>query len=49
MCKAGFAGSAPIGCGGGVIADLFAEHDRASATALFSLGPLMGAFRYVPL
>ncbi|OJA12253.1 hypothetical protein AZE42_04088 [Rhizopogon vesiculosus] len=39
---AGLAGSAPIACGGGVIADLFAEHERASAMALFSLGPLLG-------
>jgi len=46
---AGFAGSAPIACGGGVIADLFAERERASAMALFSLGPLMGVFRVVQL
>jgi len=44
ICKAGFAGSASIACGGGVIADLFAERERASAMALYSLGPLMGAF-----
>jgi len=47
--KAGLAGSTPIACGGGVIADLFAERDRASAMALFSLGPLMGAFHGVQL
>ncbi|KAI1796256.1 MFS general substrate transporter [Ganoderma leucocontextum] len=39
---AGFAGSAPIACGGGTISDLFSETDRASAMALYSLGPLLG-------
>lgn len=39
---AGFVGSAPIACGGGVISDLFAERDRASAMALYSIGPLIG-------
>ncbi|KAG2146715.1 major facilitator superfamily domain-containing protein [Suillus clintonianus] len=39
---AGLAGSAPISCGGGVVSDLFAEHERASAMALFSIGPLIG-------
>ncbi|KAF8155763.1 multidrug resistance protein 4 [Crassisporium funariophilum] len=38
----GLAGSAPIACGAGSIGDLFAERDRASAMALFSLGPLIG-------
>ncbi|KIJ70225.1 hypothetical protein HYDPIDRAFT_104912 [Hydnomerulius pinastri MD-312] len=38
----GFAGSAPIACGGGCIGDLFSERDRASAMALYSLGPLIG-------
>ncbi|KAH7916329.1 major facilitator superfamily domain-containing protein [Hygrophoropsis aurantiaca] len=38
----GFAGSAPIACGGGVIGDLFSERDRASAMALYSIGPLIG-------
>ncbi|KAF8558851.1 MFS general substrate transporter [Imleria badia] len=38
----GLAGSAPIACGGGVISDLFAEKDRASAMALYCLGPLIG-------
>ncbi|KAJ8597731.1 multidrug resistance protein 4 [Rhizopogon salebrosus TDB-379] len=38
----GLAGSAPIACGGGVIADLFVERERASAMALYSLGPLLG-------
>ncbi|KAG1755828.1 major facilitator superfamily domain-containing protein [Suillus lakei] len=39
---AGFAASPPIACGPGVVADLFAEHERASALALFSVGPLIG-------
>ncbi|KAG1755813.1 major facilitator superfamily domain-containing protein [Suillus lakei] len=39
---AGLAGSAPISCGGGVVSDLFAERDRASAMALYSIGPLIG-------
>ena len=47
ICKGGFAGSASIACGGGVVADLFAERERASAMALYSLGPLMGAFHNV--
>ncbi|PIL37274.1 MFS general substrate transporter [Ganoderma sinense ZZ0214-1] len=38
----GFAGSAPIACGGGTISDLFSEKERASAMALYSLGPLLG-------
>ncbi|KAF9023683.1 MFS general substrate transporter [Hymenopellis radicata] len=38
----GFAGSAPIACGGGTIGDLFSEKERASAMALYSLGPLVG-------
>ncbi|KAF5311123.1 hypothetical protein D9619_008078 [Psilocybe cf. subviscida] len=38
----GFSGSAPIACGGGSIGDLFAAEDRASAMALYSLGPLIG-------
>ncbi|KAJ7844613.1 major facilitator superfamily domain-containing protein, partial [Mycena olivaceomarginata] len=39
---AGFSGSAPIACGGGVIGDLFSERDRAAAMAIYSLGPLIG-------
>ena len=39
---AGFAGSAPIACGGGTISDLFSEKERASAMAIYSLGPLIG-------
>ncbi|KAF9482341.1 multidrug resistance protein 4 [Pholiota conissans] len=38
----GFSGSAPIAIGGGVVSDLFSERDRASAMALFSIGPLLG-------
>ncbi|KAF5357193.1 hypothetical protein D9756_006598 [Leucocoprinus leucothites] len=38
----GLSGSAPIAIGGGSISDLFAERDRASAMALFTLGPLVG-------
>ncbi|KAF8830696.1 hypothetical protein HHX47_DHR2001051 [Lentinula edodes] len=34
--------SAPIACGGGSIGDLFSERDRASAMAIYSLGPLIG-------
>lgn len=39
---AGFAGSAPIACGGGTVSDLFSEKERASAMAIYSLGPLLG-------
>ncbi|KAG6830112.1 hypothetical protein H0H92_002161 [Tricholoma furcatifolium] len=39
---AGFSGSAPIACGGGSVGDLFSERDRASAMAVYSLGPLVG-------
>ncbi|KAF8800563.1 multidrug resistance protein 4 [Phlegmacium glaucopus] len=38
----GLSGSAPIAVGGGSIGDLFSERDRASAMALYSLGPLIG-------
>ncbi|KIM47059.1 hypothetical protein M413DRAFT_440604 [Hebeloma cylindrosporum] len=38
----GLSGSAPIACGGGSVSDLFSERDRASAMALYSLGPLIG-------
>ncbi|KAF8887590.1 multidrug resistance protein 4 [Infundibulicybe gibba] len=38
----GLSGSAPIACGGGSIGDLFSERDRASAMAVYSLGPLIG-------
>ncbi|KAJ7033665.1 major facilitator superfamily domain-containing protein [Mycena alexandri] len=39
---AGFSGGAPSACGGAVISDLFAERERASAMAVYSLGPLIG-------
>lgn len=40
--SAGFSGSAPIACGAGSVGDLFSARDRASAMAVYSLGPLMG-------
>ncbi|KAI5119904.1 hypothetical protein M0805_003708 [Coniferiporia weirii] len=39
---AGLGGSAPVAIGGGVIGDMFAEQDRATAMAVFTLGPLLG-------
>ena len=42
MIPAGFSGSAPIAIGGGSVSDLFSERDRASAMALYCLGPLLG-------
>ncbi|KAG2367001.1 multidrug resistance protein 4 [Suillus spraguei] len=39
---AGFVGGTPIACGGGVVNDLFSERDRAPATALCYIGPLIG-------
>ncbi|KAF9890222.1 hypothetical protein FE257_006134 [Aspergillus nanangensis] len=39
---AGFAGVAPITCGGGTIADIMPTEKRGVAMALFSLGPLFG-------
>ncbi|KAG2124939.1 major facilitator superfamily domain-containing protein [Suillus cothurnatus] len=38
---AGLAGGAPVGCGGGVVSDLFSERDRAAGMALYNLGPLI--------
>jgi MFS family permease len=38
----GLSGSVPIALGGGSISDLFAESERSSAMALYSLGPLLG-------
>ncbi|ESK90159.1 mfs multidrug [Moniliophthora roreri MCA 2997] len=38
----GFSGAAPIACGGGTVGDLFSERDRASAMALYTIGPLLG-------
>ncbi|KAG2361256.1 major facilitator superfamily domain-containing protein [Suillus spraguei] len=39
---AGFVGSAPVACGGGVVSDIFSESDRASAMAVYFVGPLIG-------
>ncbi|KAI9000887.1 multidrug resistance protein 4 [Trametes punicea] len=39
---AGFVGSAPVACGGGIVSDLFSEKERASAMSLYTLGPLIG-------
>lgn len=39
---AGIGGSGCITLGAGVIADLFPLHERAKATALWSMGPLLG-------
>jgi len=44
LYPAGLAGGAPVGCGGGVVSDLFSERDRAAGMALYNLGPLIGAF-----
>lgn len=41
---AGFSGSAPIAIGSGSVGDLFAARERASAMALYSVGPLIGPF-----
>ncbi|KAJ7431332.1 multidrug resistance protein 4 [Mycena latifolia] len=38
----GLSGSAPVACGAAVISDLFCERERASAMAIYSLGPLIG-------
>ncbi|KAF8234590.1 MFS general substrate transporter [Tricholoma matsutake] len=38
----GFSGSTPIACGAGSISDCFAPRDRASAMAVYTLGPLVG-------
>jgi multidrug resistance protein len=39
---AGCAGSAPLTLGGGTVADLFPQQQRAGAMAIWSLGPLLG-------
>ena len=39
---AGFNGSACLALGGGVIADMIAPESRGKATALWSIGPLLG-------
>ena len=43
----GLSGSAPLAIGGGTVSDVFAEHERAAAMALYTLGPLLGKHRYV--
>lgn len=42
MDAAGLSGGAPIAIGGGSVGDLFSERDRASAMAIYNLGPLIG-------
>ena len=42
FASAGFSGSAPVAIGGGSVADLFSERDRATAMALYNFGPLLG-------
>ncbi|TFY82605.1 hypothetical protein EWM64_g1411 [Hericium alpestre] len=42
IVSGGWVGSAAIAIGGGVIGDLFSERDRATAMAIYSLGPLIG-------
>jgi len=39
---AGCAGSAPLTLGGGSIADMFPQEQRAGATAVWAMGPLLG-------
>lgn len=39
---AGIFGATPLALGAGSVADLFAERDRASAMAMYTLGPLLG-------
>ncbi|KAG7098298.1 hypothetical protein E1B28_000260 [Marasmius oreades] len=38
----GFSGGAPFAIGGGSVGDMFAPHERASAMAIYNLGPLLG-------
>ena len=45
MWSAGFWGSAPVAIGGGTIGDVFDASERASAMALFTMGPLFGMHR----
>ena len=42
FASAGLSGSAPLAIGGGSVADLFSETERASAMALYNFGPLLG-------
>ncbi|EJD34585.1 MFS general substrate transporter, partial [Auricularia subglabra TFB-10046 SS5] len=39
---AGLGGSAAVGIGGGVVADVFNERERAQAMGIYTLGPLIG-------
>ncbi|GJJ13599.1 hypothetical protein Clacol_007855 [Clathrus columnatus] len=41
---AGWTGATPLAIGGGTVADLFSERERAGAMALYTLGPLIGGF-----
>ncbi|KAJ0168957.1 putative transporter [Colletotrichum tanaceti] len=45
----GCAGSAPMAVGGGTIADMHMADERGKATALFSLGPLLGPAGFLSL
>ncbi|KAI4524078.1 major facilitator superfamily domain-containing protein [Schizophyllum commune] len=38
----GYPGAGPVSIGGGCVADLFREEERASAMALYTLGPVIG-------
>ncbi|KAM6492968.1 multidrug resistance protein 4 [Amanita muscaria] len=38
----GLSGATPVAIGGGSVGDLFSERDRASAMAVYTLGPLVG-------
>jgi MFS family permease len=42
----GFCGSACLALGGGVIADMIQPDARGKATAIWSIGPLMGPVRF---
>lgn len=39
---AGFGGGAPLSIGAGVLADMWRAEERGKASALYSLGPLLG-------
>lgn len=39
---AGMAGAAPLTIGGGTVADIFRQEERAGAMAVWSMGPLLG-------
>lgn len=40
LLLAGLAGGAPVSIGGGSVADLFPERERAAALSLYTMGPL---------